>query len=181
MLSGQNWDRMYSPKAVDTRHPTPLTTVQPRSASLCAQTDIRLDFRHERVDRCVIQSGEKRSARRRRRAIRCERSSGEARVELGRRGRCCWSARQVEARYVGSFFSSVIVQDTANVKGHALANQDIGSKLISLSTVESDFSLAAAERKLGRSIEQLSSMAAAQVSNSLHGGMLEYMLTTVCQ
>ena len=116
MLSGRNWDRMYGTKAVDDRHPTPLTTVQPSSASFCAQTDIRLDFRHERVDRCFIQSGEKRSARRRRRAIWCEGSSGKARVELGRRGRCCRSARKVEARYVCSFFSSVVDQDTANVK-----------------------------------------------------------------
>lgn len=49
---------------------------------------------------------------------------------------------------------------------HALANQDIGSKLINLSTVESDPSLASAERKAGRTLEQLSSMAGAQVSLS---------------
>ena len=48
---------------------------------------------------------------------------------------------------------------------HALANQDVGSKLISLSTVESDLSLAAAERKLGRSLEQLSNMAGAQAAS----------------
>lgn len=52
----------------------------------------------------------------------------------------------------------------ADWKAHALASQDVGSKLISLSTVESDFSLAGAERKLGRSLEQLAGMAGAQVS-----------------
>jgi len=47
---------------------------------------------------------------------------------------------------------------------HALANQDVGAKLSSLSTVESDVQLGAAERKIGRGLEQLSAMAGAQVS-----------------
>ena len=49
---------------------------------------------------------------------------------------------------------------------HALASQDFGAKLISLSTVESDVHLASAERKIGRCLEQLSSMAGAQVGFS---------------
>jgi hypothetical protein len=51
--------------------------------------------------------------------------------------------------------------------GNALSDTDIGAKLISLSTVESDGQLAIAERKLGRSMEQLASMAGAQVSGSV--------------
>lgn len=46
---------------------------------------------------------------------------------------------------------------------HAVASQDVGAKLVSLSTVESDLSLANAERKFGRSLEQLAGMAGAQV------------------
>lgn len=49
---------------------------------------------------------------------------------------------------------------------HALANQEVGAKLISLSTVESDVHLATAERKVGRAWEQLAGMAAAQVSDA---------------
>lgn len=47
---------------------------------------------------------------------------------------------------------------------HALANQDVGAKLISLSTVESDYNLAGAERKAGRALETLAGVAGAQVS-----------------
>lgn len=45
----------------------------------------------------------------------------------------------------------------------ALANAEMGGKFVSLSTVESDAGLAQAERKLGRSLEQLSGMGGAQV------------------
>lgn len=45
----------------------------------------------------------------------------------------------------------------------ALANADVGAKLISLSTVESDPTLAGAERKIGRAYEQLSGIGGAQV------------------
>ncbi|ORY23260.1 hypothetical protein BCR39DRAFT_549535 [Naematelia encephala] len=50
-------------------------------------------------------------------------------------------------------------------RAHALANQDVGAKMISLSTVEPDMQLAAAERKIGRSLEQLSGMAGAQAAS----------------
>lgn len=46
----------------------------------------------------------------------------------------------------------------------ALANADLGAKYVSLSTVESEGSLAQAERKVGRCWEQLSGMGGAQVS-----------------
>jgi len=46
----------------------------------------------------------------------------------------------------------------------ALANAEMGGKFVSLSTVESDAGLAQAERKMGRSLEQLSGMGGAQVS-----------------
>ena len=46
----------------------------------------------------------------------------------------------------------------------ALANAEMGGKFVSLSTVESDASLAQVERKIGRSWEQLSGMGGAQVS-----------------
>jgi hypothetical protein len=45
----------------------------------------------------------------------------------------------------------------------ALANAEMGGKFVSLSTVESDAGLAQAERKMGRSLEQLSGMGGAQV------------------
>lgn len=48
---------------------------------------------------------------------------------------------------------------------HAVAYQDMGSKMISLSTVESDHYLGLAERKIGRSLEQLSGMHGAQASS----------------
>jgi hypothetical protein len=47
----------------------------------------------------------------------------------------------------------------------ALANAEMGAKYVSLSTVESDPSLAQAERKVGRAWEQLSGMGGAQVSS----------------
>jgi hypothetical protein len=47
---------------------------------------------------------------------------------------------------------------------HALATADVGAKLISLSTVESDLQLQAAERKMGRSLEQTSAIVGSQVS-----------------
>jgi hypothetical protein len=47
-----------------------------------------------------------------------------------------------------------------------VASQDVGAKLVSLSTVESDLSLANAERKFGRSLEQLAGMAGAQVCSA---------------
>lgn len=46
----------------------------------------------------------------------------------------------------------------------ALANAEMGGKFVSISTVESDASLAQVERKIGRSWEQLSGMGGAQVS-----------------
>jgi hypothetical protein len=49
----------------------------------------------------------------------------------------------------------------------ALANAEMGGKFVSLSTVESDASLAQVERKIGRSWEQLSGMGGAQVSSTL--------------
>ncbi len=52
----------------------------------------------------------------------------------------------------------------ANPTAHALANQDVGAKLINLSTVESDYMLAAAERKAGRALETLAGVAGGQVS-----------------
>jgi hypothetical protein len=48
----------------------------------------------------------------------------------------------------------------------ALANAEMGGKFVSLSTVESDAGLAQAERKMGRSLEQLSGMGGAQVCPS---------------
>lgn len=45
----------------------------------------------------------------------------------------------------------------------AVANAEMGAKYVSLSTVESDPSLAQAERKVGRTWEQLSGMGGAQV------------------
>ncbi|WWD22668.1 hypothetical protein CI109_107161 [Kwoniella shandongensis] len=47
----------------------------------------------------------------------------------------------------------------------AVSNSDVGAKLISLSTVESDMHLAAAERKMGRTWEQLSGMMGAQAAS----------------
>ncbi|KAL7421910.1 Vacuolar protein sorting-associated protein 17 [Cryptotrichosporon argae] len=47
----------------------------------------------------------------------------------------------------------------------AVANTDVGAKLISLATVESEPNLATAERKIGRTYEQLSGMAGAQAAN----------------
>ncbi|KAK8844778.1 hypothetical protein IAR55_006628 [Kwoniella newhampshirensis] len=47
----------------------------------------------------------------------------------------------------------------------AVSNADVGAKLISLSTVESDMHLAAAERKMGRTWEQLSGMMGAQAAS----------------
>lgn len=41
-------------------------------------------------------------------------------------------------------------------------HQDVGARLVSCSTVESDPNLAAAERKFGRYYEELSGMAGAQ-------------------
>lgn len=52
----------------------------------------------------------------------------------------------------------------ADQSAHAITHSDVGAKLISLSTVESDSHLTQAERKFGRTFEQLSGMAAAQVS-----------------
>lgn len=51
----------------------------------------------------------------------------------------------------------------ADRTAHALANQDVGAKLINLSTVESDIPLAAAERKMGRALETLAGLAGTQV------------------
>ena len=53
--------------------------------------------------------------------------------------------------------------DVSVLIAHALAGTDVGSKLISLSTVESDLQLGNAERKFGRVLEQLAGMAGAQV------------------
>ncbi|WVR03071.1 hypothetical protein IAU60_000060 [Kwoniella sp. DSM 27419] len=47
----------------------------------------------------------------------------------------------------------------------AQSNADVGAKLISLSTVESDLHLAGAERKVGRTWEQLSGMMGAQAAS----------------
>jgi len=52
----------------------------------------------------------------------------------------------------------------------ALANAEMGGKFVSLSTVESDAGLAQAERKMGRTLEQLSGMGGAQVCPSYHCG-----------
>ena len=54
-------------------------------------------------------------------------------------------------------------QSEADVLAHALANQEVGAKLINLSTVESDYNLAAAERKAGRALEVVAGVAGAQV------------------
>jgi len=54
----------------------------------------------------------------------------------------------------------------ADILAVALANAEMGARFVSLSTVESDASLAQAERKVGRAWEQLSGMGAAQVSRS---------------
>lgn len=54
----------------------------------------------------------------------------------------------------------------------ALANAEMGGKFVSLSTVESDAGLAQAERKMGRSLEQLSGMGGAQVCAPLREGLL---------
>ena len=50
----------------------------------------------------------------------------------------------------------------------ALANAEMGGKFVSLSTVESDAGLAQAERKMGRTWEQLSGMGGAQASLFCH-------------
>jgi hypothetical protein len=49
---------------------------------------------------------------------------------------------------------------------HALASSDVGAKLISLSTVENDLSLQAAERKMGRAMEHSSAVVGSQVSSA---------------
>ncbi|WVW81253.1 hypothetical protein I302_103244 [Kwoniella bestiolae CBS 10118] len=50
-------------------------------------------------------------------------------------------------------------------RAYAVSNADVGAKLISLSTVESDPQLAAAERKVGRTWEHLSGMIGAQAAS----------------
>lgn len=48
---------------------------------------------------------------------------------------------------------------------HAIASQEAGSKLIALSTVESDYNLAAAERKFGRALETVAGVSNAQAGS----------------
>ncbi|WRT63179.1 uncharacterized protein IL334_000082 [Kwoniella shivajii] len=50
-------------------------------------------------------------------------------------------------------------------RAFAVSNADVGAKLISLSTVESDMHLASAERKFGRTWEHLSGMLGAQAAS----------------
>ncbi|WWC90201.1 uncharacterized protein L201_005134 [Kwoniella dendrophila CBS 6074] len=50
-------------------------------------------------------------------------------------------------------------------RAYAVSNADVGAKLISLSTVESDPHLAAAERKIGRTWEHISGMMGAQAAS----------------
>ncbi|ORX35138.1 hypothetical protein BD324DRAFT_634023 [Kockovaella imperatae] len=47
-------------------------------------------------------------------------------------------------------------------RAHAMAFTDVGAKMVSLSTVESDMQLAAAVRKVGRAYEQLANLAGSQ-------------------
>lgn len=58
---------------------------------------------------------------------------------------------------------------------HAVASQDVGAKLISLSTVESDFGLQGAERKVGRALETMAGVAGAQV------GYIRNVANTGCE
>lgn len=60
-----------------------------------------------------------------------------------------------------------MVLDHLSFAAHAIANQEVGAKLVNLSTVESDYHLAAAERKAGRANETLAGVAGAQVSHLL--------------
>lgn len=56
-----------------------------------------------------------------------------------------------------------VTRSSANPSAYAAASQDVGGKLISLSTVESDFGLQGAERKVGRALETVAGVSGAQV------------------
>jgi hypothetical protein len=82
---------------------------------------------------------------------------GSAAAAVGNLGK----GRKGGIRFHCSIYIRMAIADTLAV---ALANAEMGARFVSLSTVESDASLAQAERKVGRAWEQLSGMGAAQVS-----------------